>query len=93
MAIDQIERLIEHSGGFGAYLFLGADFAAWPQQRRSYELFAEEVMPHFKHQLAAPQASYDRLMAGGNRFVQLTADAQALSQQSYEAERATITAG
>jgi limonene 1,2-monooxygenase len=93
MAIDQIERLIEHSGGFGAYLFLGADFAAWPQQRRSYELFAEEVMPHFKHQLAPPQASYDRLMAGGNRFVQLTADAQALSQQSYEAERATITAG
>ncbi len=88
MAIAQIERLIEHSGGFGAYLFLGADFAHWPQQKRSYELFAERVIPHFKHQLAAPTASYDRLMAGGDRYVQLTANAQALSKQAYDADRA-----
>jgi limonene 1,2-monooxygenase len=90
MAIAQIERLMDHSGGFGAYLFLGADFAPWPQQKRSYELFAERVIPHFKQQLAAPQASYDRLMAGGDRYVQLTVDAQALSKQSYDAERATV---
>jgi limonene 1,2-monooxygenase len=90
MAIAQIQRLIDHSGGFGAYLFLGADFAPWPQQKRSYELFAERVIPNFKQQLAAPQASYDLLMAGGDRYVQLTVDAQALSKQSYDAERAAV---
>lgn len=87
MAIAQIERLVEHSGGFGAYLFLGADFAPWPQQMRSYELFAERVMPHFKKQLAASQASYDLLMDGGDKYVQLTANAQALSKQAYDAEQ------
>lgn len=89
MAIAQIERLIEHSGGFGAYLFLGADFASWPKQKRSYELFAERVMPHFKKQLAAPQASYDLLMDGGDTYVELTANAQALSKAAYDAERST----
>lgn len=93
MAIAQIERLIEHSGGFGAYLFLGADFAPWPQQKRSYELFAERVMPHFKKQTAAPQASYDLLMAGGDKYVKLTANAQALSKQAYDADRATTGTG
>ena len=47
MAIAQIERLIDKTGGFGAYLFLGADLADWPATLRSYELFAEQVMPHF----------------------------------------------
>lgn len=89
MAIAQIERLIDHSGGFGAYLFLGGDFAPWPQLVRSYELFAEQVMPHFQGQLAAPQAAYDLLMAGGDRYVQLTANAQALSKQAYDSERSS----
>ena len=29
MAIAQIERLVDKSGGFGCYLFLGADLADW----------------------------------------------------------------
>ncbi len=92
MAIAQIERLIEHSGGFGAYLFLVADFAPWPQQKRSYELFAERVMPHFKNQLTAPKTSYELLMEGGDKYVELTATAQALSKQTYDADRAKMTA-
>ncbi len=62
MAIAQIERLQEKTGGFGCYLFLGADIADWHQTLRSYELFAERVMPHFTGQLAGPQASYDRVV-------------------------------
>lgn len=91
MAIEQIERLMDHSGGFGAYLFLGADLAPWPQLKRSYELFAEQVIPHFKMQLDAPQRSYDLLMAGGDRYVQATATAQALSKESYDRERGRTT--
>ena len=29
MAVAQIERLIDKTGGFGTYLFLGADLADW----------------------------------------------------------------
>jgi limonene 1,2-monooxygenase len=90
MAVAQIERLIEHSGGFGAYLFLGADFARWPEQKRSYALFAEEVMPHFKFQTEPLQRSYDAVMAGGTKFVDATVQAQDLSKAQYEKERAAF---
>ncbi len=89
MAIAQIERLSNHSGGFGAYLFLGADFARWPEQKRSYELFAEEVMPHFKFQTAPLQRSYDAVMSGGTKFVDATVQAQELSKAQYDKERDT----
>ena len=59
MAIAQIQRLIDQSGGFGAYLVFGGDLADWPATLRSYELFAQYVMPHFQDQLGPPQASYD----------------------------------
>lgn len=93
MAIAQIERLSEHSGGFGAYLFLGADFARWPEQKRSYELFAEEVMPHFKFQTESLQRSYDAVMAGGTKFVDATVQAQDLSKAEYAKERAEFAVG
>jgi alkanesulfonate monooxygenase SsuD/methylene tetrahydromethanopterin reductase-like flavin-dependent oxidoreductase (luciferase family) len=50
MAIAQIQRLVDESGGFGCYLFLGADLADWKATLRSYELFAQYVMPHFQGQ-------------------------------------------
>jgi limonene 1,2-monooxygenase len=87
MAIAQLERLREKTGGFGAYLFLGADLADWPATKRSYELFAEYVMPHFQDQLAAPQASYDRIVAAGSRWVDSTLGAQLTAIAAYEEER------
>ena len=59
MAIAQIQRLIDQSGGFGAYLVFGGDLADWPATLRSYELIAQYVMPHFQDQLGPPQESYD----------------------------------
>ncbi len=47
MAIQQIERLLEQTGGFGTYLIWANDWANPANTRRSYELFASEVMPHF----------------------------------------------
>jgi len=87
MAIAQLERLREKTGGFGAYLFLGADLADWPATKRSYELFAEYVMPHFQDQLTAPQASYDRIIAAGSRWVASTLGAQLTAIAAYEEER------
>lgn len=89
MAIALLERLVEKSGGFGCFLFQGADWANWPATLRSYELFAEEVMPHFTGQLKAVTASYERLMATGDLVAQTTAKSQAAAAEKYRRERET----
>jgi len=49
MAVAQIERLQKQSnGGFGAYLMLAHNWADREATRRSYELIARHVMPHFQ---------------------------------------------
>jgi limonene 1,2-monooxygenase len=58
-AIEQIERLVHQSGGFGGMLLVAADFADRAATLRSYEIFAERVMPHFRGQLEAPRHSHD----------------------------------
>ncbi len=88
MAIEQLERLIDKTGGFGTYLFLGADLADFPATLRSYELFADQVMPHFTGQLTAVQASYDRVIGAGSKWVDATLGAQLTAIAAYEEERA-----
>ncbi|HEX4016758.1 MAG TPA: LLM class flavin-dependent oxidoreductase [Frankiaceae bacterium] len=44
-AIATIERLSTKTGGFGTFLFLSHNSADWQATRRSYELFAEYVIP------------------------------------------------
>ncbi len=56
-AIDQIDRLIEKTGGFGTLLILHVDMANWEDTKRSYELFASEVIPHFKRRNIGREAS------------------------------------
>jgi limonene 1,2-monooxygenase len=87
MAIAQIERLNEKTGGFGCFLMLGADLADWHQTKRSYELFAEQVMPHFTGQLRPVQASYDLIVGSGTRWVDATLGAQLTAIAAYEDER------
>ncbi|HEY2813034.1 MAG TPA: LLM class flavin-dependent oxidoreductase [Acidimicrobiales bacterium] len=58
-AIDYIDGLLEQSGGFGTFLLLGHDWADAEATLRSFRLFAREVIPYFKGQLAAPIASHD----------------------------------
>lgn len=48
-AIEQIERLWEQSGGgFGAFLQMAHNWADWRETKRSYELMARYVFPHFQ---------------------------------------------
>jgi limonene 1,2-monooxygenase len=47
-AIETIRRLMAKSGGFGAFLLMAHNAAPWPATRRSYELFAEYVIPEIR---------------------------------------------
>jgi limonene 1,2-monooxygenase len=58
-AVTYVQELLDRSGGFGTFLLLGHDWASPAATYHSYELFAREVMPHFKGQLAAPHASHE----------------------------------
>jgi limonene 1,2-monooxygenase len=87
MAIAQIERLIDQSGGFGAYLVFGGDLADWPATLRSFELIAQYVVPHFRDQLGPPQASHDWIVGTDHRFVMQTIQAIDKSRFAYAAER------
>jgi limonene 1,2-monooxygenase len=47
-AIAQIERLHTQSGGFGCFLQLAHNWANWESTKKSYELWARYVTPHFR---------------------------------------------
>jgi limonene 1,2-monooxygenase len=91
MARAQIQRLLDQSGGFGAYLFMGGDFASPEATLRSYELFAREVAPHFRHQLDAPLAADERVRGGKGAEEVFLAVAKAV--QDYEIEKQDRAAG
>ena len=44
----QVQRLAGQSGGFGAMLLMGHEWANPQATKRSWELIAQEVMPHFQ---------------------------------------------
>jgi limonene 1,2-monooxygenase len=44
----QVQRLADQSGGFGAMLLLGHEWANPAATKRSWELLAQEVLPHFQ---------------------------------------------
>lgn len=50
----QVRKLVDQSGGFGAFLLLGHEWADPTATKRSYELIAQHVMPEFQGQAAAP---------------------------------------
>lgn len=87
MAAAQITRLIERSGGFGTYLFQGADFADWEATLRNYRLFAEEVAPRFDGTLKPVLTSYDRVVAASDDNRNATAAARLAAQDQWQRER------
>ena len=89
MAAAQVQRLIERSGGFGTYLFQGADFASWPDTLRSYELFAEEVIPRFTGHLAPVLRSYEHVLGETDANRAATTAARTAARDQWERERGT----
>ena len=74
-AIRKIQELVDQSGGFGTFLLFGHDWATPEATKRSFELFAQYVMPHFQGQLDWPQRSSDWVTGSGGEFVGRAANA------------------
>ena len=68
-AIDYIERLLEGSGGFGAFLELAHNWADFPQTKRHFELMARYVIPHFQNKNQLRRQSYDYSFENRDLFV------------------------
>ena len=87
MAVAQIQRLLDRTGGFGTYLFQGADYASWKDTLRSYELFAEEVMPRLTGQLGPVTRSYDHVLGETAANRSSTAAARVAAEAQWQRER------
>jgi len=80
-AIEYIERLLEGSGGFGSIMELAHNWADWAATKRSYELMARFVHPHFQKSREPLRASYD--FAAGN-YATFNAQSAAAVQAEIE---------
>ena len=67
-AITMIERLQAKQGEFGVMLFQSHNWAEWKQTKKSYELYARFVMPHFAQTNRNRQDSYNGLTQAIDRL-------------------------
>jgi len=88
-AIAQIERLQEQSGGFGTYLLMAHEWADREQTRRSYELFAREVMPMFQSSAESLVASRDWAAENRPTFIGAAGAAIMSAIQRHNEEKAS----
>ncbi len=91
MAIRQVRRLQEMSGGFGTWLNLQGDWANAEATRRSYELIASEVAPHFNGDSGPRRRGYEQVMQSNHHTGNLTAEAQRLARERFEAQRTDVS--
>jgi hypothetical protein len=54
-----IDRLLEQSGGFGTFLCMSCDWADHEARKRSFALFADEVMPRYQDSTRPLRESYN----------------------------------
>lgn len=83
MAIEQISRLQEQTGGFGCFLLLVHQWASPQATDASYELFTREVMPHFQGQTDVRVASFEWVEGNVETFRPQFAKAQEKATQEY----------
>lgn len=62
-AIEMITRLEEKQGGFGCFLAMAHNWADHEQTKRSFELYARYVMPHFSGANVSREASHEWVSA------------------------------
>jgi limonene 1,2-monooxygenase len=88
----QVQRLWDQSGGFGCMLLLGHEWADPEATKRSWELIAQHVMPHFQggDVSHAQQALDQKEHAMGKREDYAAAQMQAVATMTerYEKEKA-----
>lgn len=88
--IRHFERLwLGSNGGFGAVLLLSHNWADWESTKRSYELMARYVHPHFQRQSNTLRvASYDNAKAKHETAGAESAQAVMTEIESYEKAKA-----
>ncbi|MCW2756903.1 MAG: hypothetical protein JWO46_649 [Nocardioidaceae bacterium] len=87
-AVAQIERLQEQSGGFGTFLIWANDWANPACTRRSYELFADEVMPHFQGTTSALREAEEWALERRPDLTPAVLAAREKARMAFELERA-----
>jgi limonene 1,2-monooxygenase len=88
MCRAQIDRLwTQSNGGFGAYLMLGHNWANFEATKRSYELIAREVFPHFQGQHMSTMNAAMRAQKMRPELAEIHAKAVETAQQTYAAEK------
>jgi limonene 1,2-monooxygenase len=88
-AIERIERLYEKQGEFGAVLLMVNNWADWPQLKRSLELYAQYVIPHFAQANTGRDASYEWVTENQAELVEKRVNAANAVFAQHEAERGT----
>ena len=86
-AIARIERLYEKQGEFGCVLLQVTNWADWPATKRSFELYANHVMPHFSGANENRFASYQWVTDHQNELVTKRVNAASQMFAKHEAER------
>lgn len=86
-AREQVQRLWDQSGGFGCMLQMGHEWANPAATRRSAELFAAEVMPHFQGQAQPTLDAAARAGQARENLAQSQLDAVAHMTEKYLNER------
>ncbi|HEX5254149.1 MAG TPA: LLM class flavin-dependent oxidoreductase [Mycobacterium sp.] len=86
-AREQVQRLWDQSGGFGCMLQMGHEWANPAATRRSAELFAAEVMPHFQGQAQPTLDAAARAGQARETLAQSQLDAVAHMTEKYESEK------
>jgi limonene 1,2-monooxygenase len=92
-AISLIERLQEKQGEFGVFLQQAHNWADWEETKRSYELYARYVMPHFSRDNRPRAESYDWCTEHRDELSEKrTAAARAMFDKHEAEQRSAATA-
>lgn len=86
-AIARIERLYEKQGEFGCVLLQVTNWTDWPATKRSFELYANHVIPHFSGANDNRFASYRWVTEHQDELVTKRVNAATQMFAKHEAER------
>jgi limonene 1,2-monooxygenase len=83
----QVQKLADQSGGFGAFLLLGHEWANPQATKRSFELIAQQVFPEFQGQARSTLAAKDRASGARAAHARTQLDAVEHMAKKYEREK------
>lgn len=86
-AIAQIDKLQEKTGGFGAFLQLAHNWANFDETKKSYELYARHVAPHFKGANVRRRSSFADATDNSDKYIGAAVKAAGEYIQKHYEER------